>query len=257
MNKKFSLAVLVSLISISSTASATIISYDLSGISNAPVVGKNTTANSVFQIDWSGATLTHDTGTSPTNFSGDKIRITGQVRACVGAAGQSCFNKGDFARINNRGSYYGSGTFEFRNVEFALDGRKTQSTDDIFAQMDRDIGDLVLVGQTGVASYARKVDLSLKANPALGYAFRLFDQNPVGDGLYQIFTWIMTDSWLYAGIARSETRPGESVFNGNIFACRQGTNCGGGNQVPEPMTFLLLGSGLAGAAVKRRKSLKS
>ena len=262
-----------SLLTIVEPASATAIHYTLSGLTKAPVVVKDSISGNIpenqnheFQIQWDGVELVHQLGSDLNSSSDDVIQLIGTVNACVGKAGSSCFGDGNFERVSHTtakpsgsptqyGIYAGAGEFELVDVSFSLDASRT-TNDDVYANMDSSVGYMQLLDQK--IGKAGKVKLSLKQHAELDYAFRLFADEGQSDATFRIYTWLQTQSLLFAGRARGETRRGEGVFNGELTACRIGSSCDGTpeTEVPEPTTVLLLGGALIGSAYRRRSTSK-
>ena len=265
------LCVLTLILSAAIDAKASKIIYDLSGESIADIdrsQNRYASKDAYFKVNWEGAVLTHDTkGTS--SFADDVVSISGEITACVGFQGTECSGSGKFRKRDHNSLYIGEGTFEFIDVEFGLDASQTTNNNDLYAKADADIGKLQLTSQRIPQKWkpqqklkgdVHDVLLGLKENENLGYAFRLFDEDPTGDGLFRISSWIMTNSYLFAGTVRLESLPIEDVFNGDIFACRRGMedSCFGGGgpmeEVPEPSTIALVSMGLLGSSLRRRRT---
>ncbi len=248
-----------------SSASASTIEYDLSGVSAAPILNTQVTNNPMFRleqsgaytfyVDWTGATLVHDTrGTD--SFADDVISITGTVSGCTGATGGNCFNDDSYEtvithdpakRFFRRYATLGAGDFEI-DAAFNLDGNQTTSNDDLIARAQA-AGDFTLRDPNSPHNNLVQ-QLMLKDHPDLGWAFRLYDDGTLGENQFRIETWLLNQGGILGDQVRHETRPGEAVFNGGLIATRRG---GGEAEVPEPFTAGLLGIGLAVGAARRRK----
>lgn len=192
------------------------------------------------------------------NFEGVTINITenaitfgGTATLCVGAAGSNCFGNGEFLRENaqDRGLSLITGSGQF-DVSGTIDLR-TNENGEFFADMQDGLN-FSLVEDQRNEGVDPNINLAIKAHPDLGYAIRGFETagNP---SVLQLFSWLQFTSdtkaigGILGGASRGESLFGESVFNfdnGGLTA----------TEVPEPMTVTLLGMGLLGGALRRKKN---
>lgn len=254
------------------SASATLVQYELSGTTAAPL-GTPVGGSSNFIVDWEGVVLSYnDFGTA--SFADDLVTLSGTLEACFGNT--ACRGNTDFAAAQKYKpkSYYidgfsgDSGTYEV-NASFGVDPNLTTGSDNFYAQMG-DIGSAEMTEQRTeylpnrqrrlVGHETTDLDLALKNNPDLGWAFHLFDDAPLGDGRYRIETWIAMSGLILNGTVRHETRVIERVFNGDLFATRIGDPEGPvtpPTEVPEPVSSALLLTGLGGLLHRKHKAKAS
>ncbi len=250
------------------SAHAATVSYDLVGDMEAPIYwnnGKFTLDKwyphgSHFQMDINRGDLVLTYDDRGTAHTGDDIAtIRGVTTGCVGGAGGSNCNSEFGQRHPVWGVHQGSGEFEWDlTMSHPIDDL-TNGPDD-FAFGAQDVGTLTLLDPPTGIKNARAIDsfetidVSLKNDPAQGFAFRLFPDAD-GDGVYDAEGWFpMTNGVLGASGARGELGLNNSRLNWNLQLIRHDSPTPPpppDTEVPEPASALLLCSGLFALRRKR------
>ena len=237
---------LILLGSLCSTANAVRV-FELEGHGTTPLSGGNSGHVAGFSIDRGDLLLRLDETTG-------EISITGSSRFCV--AIRSCNPDGADSQFRaSYGKYGGLRGFGDLEWDLTLTGARHEQGGILYDMQNA--GELTV---SNPGRYDPTIDALFKQSEDLGFAFGLFET--ATHGKFNIDTWLKLSGGVFRGNhGRIESRLGEPAFNIDLVAWE--VSSGGpvpppptqppGQEVPEPMSVVLLASGLMGGAIRRKK----